>query len=403
MWAGEGAGRMPSHFLGREAAVKGSDKTFGKWFGANWIWLAVVGVMLAGVGGLGYKIFSTYAEQLPYISNDHTAWASFGSLLAGFFTLTGTVATVATLLFLAHQNKGMQKVTQAQLDTMTFERYINHRKLFIEQLHETISVHKGTFRFRDPNHLYNSIFTENSPHHCVFSVAPEYDPSGNAINHIAKMLNNFERIKYFLNGKKFEDGESFDLVMALNNLSEYIFMIEPVGDVRDGDVIFNGENLGFNIFSIEDLLSPCLTMVNVILKFTNNELIDVSLYQSKSRYLREMLVNDLLLAEDNGVVEVRKSIKGIGLLALSYYKAQDIYEEYDFVFPATVQALRDVFDSAVSVNDMKNDIKFNAVLDVCLNEVGQKITSMDERAENREASLSLNNILVSLISRKGFV
>ena len=77
---------MPSHFLGREAAVKGSDKTFGKWFGANWIWLAVVGVMLAGVGGLGYKIFSTYAEQLPYISNDHTAWASFGSLLAGFFT-----------------------------------------------------------------------------------------------------------------------------------------------------------------------------------------------------------------------------------------------------------------------------------------------------------------------------
>ena len=50
--------------------MKGSDKTFGKWFGSNWIWLTVVGVMLSGVAGLGYKIFSTYAATFPYISND---------------------------------------------------------------------------------------------------------------------------------------------------------------------------------------------------------------------------------------------------------------------------------------------------------------------------------------------
>ena len=147
---GEGAGRMPSKFLGREATVKGSDKTFGQWLGANWMWLTIVGVMLFGVTGLGYKIFSTYVATFPYISNEHTAWASFGSLLAGFFTLTGTVATVATLLFLAHQNKAMHKVTQAQLDSMTFERYINHRNFFLNSCTKRFLSTKGRLDLKIP-------------------------------------------------------------------------------------------------------------------------------------------------------------------------------------------------------------------------------------------------------------
>ena len=391
------------NFIGREATVKGSDKTFGKWFGSNWIWLTVVGVMLSGVAGLGYKIFSTYAATFPYISNDHTAWASFGSLLAGFFTLTGTVATVATLLFLARQNKAMQKVNQAQLDSMTFERYINHRKLFIEQLHETISVHKGAFRFIDPNHLYNCIFTENSPHHCVFSVPPEYDDSGNAINHIARILSSAERIKYFLDNTELEEDEPFEFIFLLRSISEYILMIEPLGEARDGDVIFNGKICGFNIFSIEDMLNPCFTIINVIMKFTNNKLINDLEYQPRSKHVRKMLLYKFGLNEGQGIVQVYGVIKGIELLASAYYKSMELFEDCNFAFPKTVRILNNVFDSAASVNEMIDDERFNDVLDVCLDEVSKKVYLMGEGHKHGEAFIDLHNIFISLSSRKGFV
>lgn len=162
-----------------------------KCFKRNWIWIAMAVVM----AGLGYKLFSTYAEKLPYVSNEHAAWSSFGSLMAGFFTLTGTVATIATLLFLARQNREMQKVTKAQMDTLTFERYINHRKLFSDHLSELVATHKNTFVFRDPSRLYNSIFPDNSPHHCDFSAAPTYDENDDGTNHIGLLYRKFEKVK----------------------------------------------------------------------------------------------------------------------------------------------------------------------------------------------------------------
>lgn len=361
-----------------------------------WIWIGFI-VFITGV-----ILFTTYGMSLGPISDEHAAWGSFGSLLAGFFTIAATGATIATLLFLAKQNKAMQKVNQAQLDSMTFERYINHRKLFIEQLHETISVHKGAFRFRDPNHLYNCIFTENSPHHCVFSVPPEYDASGNAINHIAKMLSSVERLKYFLDSTKLKDYELTEFALLLGRMAEFVFMIEPVGGARDGDAIMNGHFLGFNIFSIEDIVNPFLTITNVIMRFTNNKQINELEYQPKSRYVREMLLNEFGLS-DNSLVSVYGVIAGIENLASVFYKALEVFEGRGYAIPETVQILCNVFDSAASVNEMKDDRKFYNVLNVCLNEVGEKVGSMDAGSKNADALVSINENLTFLAGRRGYV
>ena len=139
------------------------------------------------------------------------------------------------------------------------------------------------------------------------------------------------------------------------------------------------------------------------MKFTNNNCINELEYQPKSRYVREMLLNNFGLNEDKGIVQVYGVIKGIEYLASVYYKSLEVFEDYNLVFPATVQVLCNVFDSAASVNEMINDKKFNDVLNVCLNEVGQKIISMDEGAEHREASLKINYLLIALIGREGFV
>ena len=362
-----------------------------------WVWIGFV-VFITGV-----ILFTTYGMSLGPISGEHTAWGSFGSLLAGFFTIAATGATIATLLFLAKQNKDMQKVTQAQLDSMTFERYINHRKLFFEQLHETVSVHKGTFRFKDPGHLYNSIFTENNPHHCVFSVSPEYDASGNAINRIGEMLSSIERLKYFLDCTELKEGEPFEFVFLLRSISEYIFMIEQVGEARDGDVIFNGNLCAFNIFSIEDMLNPCFTIINVMMKFTNNNCINDLEYQPKSRHVRKMLLNNFGLNEDNGMVQVYGVIKGIEHLASVFYKSLEVFEGRGYAIPETVQILCNVFDSAGSVNELRDDRKFHDVLNLCLNEVGEKVSSMDDSGNNAEALFSIDRNLNAIARSRGYV
>ena len=55
----------------------------------NKIWIALAIALIV----LAVAIFGAYAHYLPKISDDHTAWSSFGSLLSGVFTLAGVLAT----------------------------------------------------------------------------------------------------------------------------------------------------------------------------------------------------------------------------------------------------------------------------------------------------------------------
>lgn len=344
--------------------MKGSDKTFGKWLGGNWMWLTIVGVMLAGVAGLGYKIFSTYAEQLPYISNDHTAWASFGSLLAGFFTLTGTVATVATLLFLAHQNKVMQKVTQAQLDSMTFERYINHRKLFLEQLKDLEIAHNNAFRFRDPNHLYNTLFPENSPHHCVFSVVPDYDRSEPS-NHVAKIYNWLDKIQININKKILNDSESNHFLLDLIVLSADFLMIEFVRSPVDGDLEYKGEFFGVNIYSLDDFFKPAISIANLLLRFTNNPVVGGGDFVGCTDDVRFSLIENCVSTNTNFNVKVRRTIRGLPLLYFLNSTVKDFKDGQKYIFPDLVALLSDKFGSSKNVNELADDKVFDAFVAKC--------------------------------------
>lgn len=367
------------------------------WLKRNWIWTAMA-LVIAALGG---KLFYTYAQMLPYVSNEHAAWSSFGSLMAGFFTLTGTVATIATLLFLARQNKEMQKVTQTQMDTLTFERYINHRKLFTEHLRELEVVHKNTFTFRDPSSLYNAIFPDNSPHHCTFAEAPEFDSSGDGVNHIGKLLWFMNRLKTYLDQAEFKEGEADDLAVLLITLSDYICMIEPVGELRDGDVTFKDRFYGFNIYTLDDFIKPCLTICNAILRFTNNPLIDVRefLANSNSRYVREALMKRFLLHRNRTTTKIFSQIKGLHVLGFVFFEAQRLREGTAYLFPDTARLLNEKFSSADAVNTLADDSVFIDVLNVLLSEVAQKVHAMDKECENYDDAVRVYECLKALINR----
>lgn len=357
--------------------------------------------MAVVIAALGGKLFYTYAQTFPYVSNKHAAWSSFGSLMAGFFTLTGTVATIATLLFLARQNKEMQKVTQTQMDTLTFERYINHRKLFSEHLQELEVLHKHSFAFRDPSSLYSEIFPDNSPHHCSFAVAPAFDSGGDGENHLGKLLWHMNRLKTYVDQAEFKEGEADDLAMLLISLSYYICMIEPAGELRDGDVTFKDQFYGFNIYTLDDFIKPCLSICNTILRFTNNPVINVRefLASSDSRYVREALMRRFMLNPNRTITKIFSRIKGINLLAFVFFEAQRLRKGAAYLFPETATLLSEKFRSADAVNALADDSVFNDMLNVLLNEVTPKVQGMGKKLEYYNDAARVRDCLHGLISR----
>lgn len=376
---------------GRDTPVKNVKG----WLTRNWIWLAMASIIAV----LGGKLFYTYAHTFPYVSDNHGAWSSFGSLMAGFFTLTGTVATLATLLFLARQNKEMQTVTQTQMDTLTFERYISHRKLFTEHLRELEVLHKNTFTFRDPSSLYSAIFPDNSPHHCSFSVSPIYDENGDGENHIGMILSKTKTLKAYLEKAEFKDGDADEFVLHLIDLNCSICMIEPKTELRDGDVTFLERFYGFNIYTLDDFVKRYLSICNMILRFTNNPLLDVRSYQSNSRYVREALMKRFLFPTKRIAIKVYSRVKGIHILAYVFFEAQRLREGAAFLFPKTIKYLSIKFLSADNVGTLADDAVFNDMLNVLLNEVTHKVHEMDTSLEYYNDAAKVRDNLHALISR----
>ncbi|MCK9715204.1 hypothetical protein LT722_21695 [Pseudomonas syringae pv. syringae] len=360
------------------------------WLKRNWIWLGMAAVMI----GLGWKLFSTYAEKLPYVSNDHTAWSSFGSLLSGFFTLTGTVATIATLLFLARQNKSIQKVTQAQLDSLTFDRYINHRKLFFENLIEIEKVIGGGLRFRDPSLLYDTIFSENNPNNCKFRVAPVLSTNGVVGNHVGSIVQHAVGVKSFVTTAN--PDPSFNLLeqflLDLKFIAEDCLMVRTDRKPREGDAIIQDVHQCFNIFSIEEFLYPALKVINVILKFTGNEKIDLPMSQLSLTTIRHGLIRLNYSGINNFTFSVYKEIEGLGFLFDSLVELKCVNDNGRFLFPQSVSCLEKALASAHSVSDLKNKFTLLSVVEECLREVENSCYGIDDDV-NKSLAISLRNKL----------
>ncbi|RMO65482.1 hypothetical protein ALQ37_200068 [Pseudomonas syringae pv. aptata] len=346
----------------------------------------------------GCVLFTMYGVYLPYLSHEHAAWSSFGSLLSGFFTLTGTVATIATLLFLAKQNKDQQKVTQAQLDSLTFERYINHRKLFTDQLNELVAIHKNTITFRDPSHLYNSIFTMNSPHHCEFSVPPVYDEDGDGTNHVGLLYRKLEGIKSALDLVQPEASDVEQLCHDLIDLSYDLLMIEPAGNRRVGDVMFRDSAYGFNIFALNEFIDPAVKIANMIFKFTNNPVIEGQLIQGNSSFVKEALLRTFFPRRTKSSLNVHDNIMGLSTFVWVYLVAQEIYVGNEQLLPDSVRKLRIKLFSIESVNGLAEKANFDDVLNSCIHELKRKLSGMTHEDEHFVQAMEFNSRLRGLIN-----
>ncbi|MQU25149.1 hypothetical protein GHO29_01535 [Pseudomonas helleri] len=370
-----------------------TDKKDGKLQSA-WIWIAFI-VFIAGV-----VLFTVYGMSLGPISGEHAAWASFGSLLAGFFTIAATGATIATLLFLAKQNKDMQKINQAQLEALTFERYINHRKLFFEQLKELEISCKSVFRFRDPSHLYKEIFKDNGPHHCEFSIAPKFDEKGVGLNHVGELFERANELVGRFNCTSFDSGDGDSLAKFLININNRVLMIEPVRTSKEGDLVFNSTRYLINIFSLDEFIDIAFKVSNLILRYTNNPEIDGSNVRADSRFVREAMMTDYYSPIQNFRIKIFKNSNDVMHLVHLYFNVFEMKSAGEgLLLPLSFRALKMVFSSGDSVDALSDNAVFNNVVNTCYAEVMRVKMGVDAGDEQYEKLIGLATILSYLPRR----
>jgi hypothetical protein len=343
-------------------------KTFKKWWGSicEYPWISgVIGVGLLFI----LVIFITYGVSLGPRSHDHTAWSSFGSMLAGVFTLFGTTATIATLLFLNAQFKEQQKVTAKQIEAVTFEQYVNHRKLFFERLKEIEESLEGKIKFKNHDNLYHNIFPQNSPLQCFFTVEILGSGSG-TVGDLSDMYSSHLLLKAMLEKSQWFVGEADNLVRHLmmmpNSLS-----FRHVEDAFDGDMELDGHNFGINIYSMNEYVYRVTNILNAFLTFTGNSPVPSIVHRAESYELRKALMQnfDGRYAAKHGLVPIKK-IKMIDELARLHFwidQAKDTAGQRMFL--EAWQKLNILFSSKLKVNELKDSRAYKKMIQKFLDEL----------------------------------
>lgn len=340
-----------------------------------WIWIAFI------IAILGAILFTTYGMMLGPISHDHAAWSSFGSLLSGFFMVASTGATVATLLFLAHQNRQIQqtnedqqKVTQQQLAAMNFEQYINHRRLFMDRLRELEDSFENKFVFADGENLYNRIFPSNSPVHLDFKVEPAR--SAEHENLLGRLTYRLGKLDEFLDQPTWQMNDTRRLVGLLVEVYGELG-IRWTGEACDGDLLFFKKHTGVNIYSLDEFLHLATTVVNAFLFYSGNLPFE-GLKKSLMRYPREGLMEYFLdNKKDREASEVLKVIPGLGIIERLYFNLDSLRaEDLSWILKNSYMILMEIFRSREDVKKLKDRVFYEHFVSVGCSETSLALSNM---------------------------
>ena len=342
----------------------------------SWIWISMGGVLLI----LGGVLFTFYGRSLGPVSHEHAAWSSFGSLLSGFFTLTGTVATIATLLFLNKQNQDQQKVTQAQISAMTFEQYINHRKLFMDRLLELQVTFENQLLFSNGEKLYRELFPNNRPTNLEFIVKPIQTEA--VENLLGRLGGRLARLDEMLDKSHWKEDEVQNLVLLLLNVHGDLH-IRWDGEAFDGDVFFLGKNTGINIYSVDEFLGRAKAIYNSLLFYTGNTQFE-GLQKGGPRYVREALIkffNGRHRLRDG--VDVLKNIPGLEVMERLLFLTEELRgSDGNWIMLNTFRTLESAFESRESVVKLRDDLFVNTFVSIGFQEASMEMLNIGEDDKN---------------------
>lgn len=240
--------------FGRETDMAAKGGTL--WSGAG-LWALLVFFVCLACGGL---LFGVYGHYFPTIGGFREDWNVFGALIGGFGSCIGAVATLATLLFLAHQNNKQQ-------DFIDWQLYIAHKQSFFDRLTGLQTLHDDSFRFRDPETLYAALFPANGPSNVDFVVRPDsHDLTGNYLGSLSRKLEALdETLKVWCCDVE-KRGQLVDDLLGLAESLGYKWL----NNHENGDILLLDKNYGVNIYWLKEFVDRAVSIHNAFLVFTGN-------------------------------------------------------------------------------------------------------------------------------------
>lgn len=366
---------------------------------ANWI-LAGVGIAV-GIGVLvAVGVLWAYGYYLGPISRLTTDWGSFGSVMSGAFTLLSSFATIGTLLFLYLQQVKSEErqvaldaenlvkqqkhdiVVEKQLAALTFEQYLNHRKVFIERLNEQAVFFKDVIRFVDPDRVYTAMFPNNSPSRCDYNVKI-VEPENAKAYDLTDCLAIYKSVGELLENHKDKE-EHLRLVQKMVHLQGCLG-IEYIGPHREGDVFFLGLNAGLNIYNIEETLIRIENVLNSILFYTGNQNVAPIHQKGQGGLIRDALYKTLTTyhrAQD--AFEIRYEIKALPHLHDLYEDSQQHFVVTERMLEKTYRQLAIIFSDYKEIEKLKNFDYADDITNIILYELKGEILKYKDDAAASE-------------------
>ncbi|WP_438279930.1 hypothetical protein [Pseudomonas alabamensis] len=353
---------------------------------------------------LGAILFTVYSQMLGPISHDHAAWSSFGSLLSGFFTVASTVVTVATLIFLVYQNSQLQKanedqqlVTEAQLEAMRFEQYINHRRLFMDRLDELQANFEHKFIFVDGDSLYNKVFPSNGPTKLELKVAPKC--SKDSENWLGVVGNKLSMLDEFLGQVQWENRKTRELIAMLIEIYGEISIRWKAED-NDGDILFFGKNTGINIYSLEEFISMTKSIYSAILLYAGNNKF-TGLSKGVMRYPQDALIEYFISNfRDREAIQTIKTIPGLKLMESLYFDLDKMRaDNFDWILNDSYSILLGIFRDKEGVAKLRDAAVFEEFISCILRECAEASAKIVEGSVNHSLLMRCKSNIVGLIRR----
>ncbi|MEB0044119.1 MULTISPECIES: hypothetical protein [unclassified Pseudomonas] len=311
-----------------------------------WAWVAS-GVLLISAGG-GITLFAVYGHYFPELSGVRDDWNVFGAVLGGFGSCVGAGATLATLLFLAHQNRKQQEFIELQTKAQNFEQFLTHQRVFGERIEQVRARYDHKIKFPEVETLYLGLFPNNGPANVDLVVKPEHSESDE--NLLGKLKAQFERLDSLLMKTEWSEAEAYGLATNLSDLVSDLGF-EWVGEQTDGDIVKGHFHTGINIYSLHEALRRMKQVYDVYLRFSGNPEFD-GLNQGVTRFVSEALMRCRRLRRH----VVYNKIPGLSTLQDLLFEVDALRDDSsNWLLPETYRMLQATFESREDVARL-NDV-----------------------------------------------
>ena len=374
-----------------------NPKEKGRWFGI-WLWLSVA--LLIACVIFGIILFYRYHQFFPDISGVRDDWNVFGALIGGFGSCLGAIATIATLLFLAHQNAKQQVFIDLQMKTQGFDWYIKHRQLFIERLRELQAMFNDQFRFRNPEELYDGVFRDDYLVLAGFAEGRHRSEfAGTLLDQLSGKLLGLDAS---LQQDSWDSANASSIVVELVDVS-YLMQLDWSGDECEGDVVWNGRNTGINIYSMADATGRLHTVYDALAYYAGRPGYE-GFRKAPSGRLKDALLEFKRFNPEGGVLDIVSVFPFMHILEGLLRNAADLRDESNVrLMPLTYRAIAGALRSRSSVMKLADGIAATEIFDLGSYEVEHALSDGKISEETRDSlnwcREDLQNLQMAIIYR----